>query len=292
MGLEISMEKDGLQRYAQGLERTIQNNYHYLKETIEEFQEMCRMVTPERNVPQGTIVDIREIYKEIQNRLKEIKAVEQLLQGKYRRYYHRDSLRDREIMEIGFIAKNCYSKVEHTLMQKQAQEKAEVRGKQQAPQIDQKGLSFQWFRSKENQDILLRNIRLLSGFDDEKLSNLEGRDRRKVIQNRVRSFTLFILSGEKEFLDEFQSQIQLREPDSIERYDSNELRGILTHLRESNPSELEKIFKRLMETKGFSKLKCLLFPIHSQKDLKQEVPDLVKTTLQGMTEGEVKTVLI
>jgi hypothetical protein len=292
MGLEMSMERDRTQRYAESLERTIQNNYHYLKETIDDFQDMCRMVTPERNVPQGTVVDIREIYKEIQNRLKEIKAVEQLLHGKYRQYYHRDSLRDREIMEIGFVAKNCYSKVEHTLMQKQAQEKAEVREREQAFQIDQKSFFFQWFRSEENQVTLLRNLRILNELDYERLSDLEGQERREVIQNRLRSLTLFVLSGEKEFIDEFQSQIRLREHDSIERYDRNELRGVLTHLREINPSELEKIFKRLMETKGFSKLKCLLLPIHSQKDLKEEIPDLMKTTLQKMTEGEVKTLLI
>lgn len=29
------MEKDRVQRYVESLERTIQNNYHYLKETIE-----------------------------------------------------------------------------------------------------------------------------------------------------------------------------------------------------------------------------------------------------------------
>jgi hypothetical protein len=62
------MEKDRVQRYAESLERTIQNNYHYLKETMEDFQEMCRMVTPERNVPREIIIDIREIYKEIRDR--------------------------------------------------------------------------------------------------------------------------------------------------------------------------------------------------------------------------------
>ena len=78
------------------------------------------MVTPERNVPREILVDIRELYKEIRNRLTEVKAVEQLLQGKYRQYYHRDSLRDKEIMEFGFISKNCYSKFEYTLMQIEA----------------------------------------------------------------------------------------------------------------------------------------------------------------------------
>jgi len=286
------MEKDRTQSYAGSLERTIQNNYHYLKETIDDFRDMCRMVTPERNVPQGIIVDIREMYKEIQNRLTEIKAVQQLLHGKYRQYYHRDSLRDRNIMEIGFIAKNDYSKFEYILMQKEVQEKAKVSEREQAFQIDQKSFAFKWFHSKENQVTLLRNIRILNELDYERLSDLEGQERREVIQNKPRSLTLFVLSGEKEFIDEFQSQIQLREHDSIERYDRNELRGVLTHLRESNPSELEKIFKRLMESKGFSKLKCLLFPIHSQKDLKEEIPDLMKRTLQGMKEGEVKTLSI
>jgi hypothetical protein len=63
------------------------------------------MVTPERNVPKEIIVDIRELFKEIRNRLTEIKAVQQLLQGKYRQYYRRDSLRDKEILEFGLSLK-------------------------------------------------------------------------------------------------------------------------------------------------------------------------------------------
>ena len=61
------MEKDRVQRYAESLERTIQNNHHYLKETIEDFQGLCLLVTPERNVPPEIIVDIREMYKEIRD---------------------------------------------------------------------------------------------------------------------------------------------------------------------------------------------------------------------------------
>ena len=88
---------------------------------------------PERNVPAEIIVDIREMYKEIRNRLTEIKAIEQLLQGKYRQYYHRDSLRDKEIMEFGFIAKNCYSKFEYTLMQIEAIKRLKERASQGGP---------------------------------------------------------------------------------------------------------------------------------------------------------------
>ena len=68
------MERDRVQRYARSLERTIENNHHYLKEAIEDFRGLCLLVTPERNVPPEIIIDIREMYKEIRNRLTEIKA--------------------------------------------------------------------------------------------------------------------------------------------------------------------------------------------------------------------------
>ena len=145
------MEKDPRQRYAESLEKTIQSNHHYLKETVKDFQEMCLMVTPERNVPPEIIVDIREMYKEIRTRLTEIKAIEQVLQGKYRQYYRRDPLRDKEMMEFGFIAKNCYSKFEYILMQKEAQKKA--REREGAFRIDQKGVPYQWFHSKETRSL-------------------------------------------------------------------------------------------------------------------------------------------
>jgi hypothetical protein len=140
------MEKDRVQRYADSLAKTIQGNHHYLKETIKDFQEMCLLVTPERNVPPEIVLDIRELYKEIRNRLTEINAIEQVLQGKYRMYYRRDSVRDKEILEFGFIAKSCYSKFEYTMMQREAQKKAKER--EEVLGVDQKRVPCQWFRSK------------------------------------------------------------------------------------------------------------------------------------------------
>jgi hypothetical protein len=155
------MEQDRVQRYVKGLERTIQNNHHYLKESIEDFQEMCRMVGPEKHVPAGIAIDIRELYKEILSRLKEIKAIEQLLQGKYRQYYHRDSLRDKEILEFGFIAKNCYSKFEYTMVQIEAMKRL----KEHAPKVDRPSEPLQWFRSKENQVAFIKNLNPLMELD-------------------------------------------------------------------------------------------------------------------------------
>lgn len=143
------MGKDRVQRHVESLERVIQNNYSYLKGTIEDFQILCRLITPERRVPIEIILNIRKMYREIQDRLSEIKSIQQLLQGKYRPYYRRDLLRDREIMEFGSIVKYCYSKVEYTLRQMEAIKK--IKKEESFSKMDRQGKSFQWFSSREHQ---------------------------------------------------------------------------------------------------------------------------------------------
>jgi len=280
------MEQDRVQRYAESLERTIRNNYHYLKEAIDDFQDLCRMVTPERNIPTGILIDIREMYKEIRSRLTEIKAIEQLLHGKYRQYYKRDSMRDKEIMEFGFIAKNCYSKFEYTMVQIEVMKRL----KEHAPKVEHPSEPFQWFRSKENQVALIKNLRMLMELDYESTPEEVGRERREIVGSRT--LTLFLFSGDSLSLDHLQSQIRLREHDIIERYGQEEIRGVLAHLRKVDPPEVEKMFQKFMESKGLTKLKCLLLPIHSPKDLEEDLLKLIKTTLQEMVEGGLKTLSI
>jgi len=65
--------------------------------------------------------------------------------------------------------------------------------------------------------------------------------------------------------------------------------GILTHLREIQPFEGERIFNRLKEVKGYSELKCLLFPIRGERDLGVDLAGLVKKAIREMAPGEVKT---
>lgn len=282
------MEKGRVQRYVESLERTIQNDYHYLKETIEDFQALCRLITPEKKVPGEIIIDIREIHKEIQDRLTEIKVIQQLLQGKYRQYYRRNFLRDKEIMEFGFIAKYCYSKFEYTLMQIEARKK--LREKEPLPKLDQKRKSFQWFSSKENQVTFIKNLRILMELDYESTPEVIGGERREMTGERT--ITLFLFNGDSLSLDKLQSQIRLREHDIIERSGKNELRGVMTHLRKADSSAVEKMFQHFIENRGLTKLKCLLLPIYTQKDLEVDISYLIKTTLQEMKEGEVKTLSI
>lgn len=278
--------EDRIQRYVKSLERTIQNDHHFLKETMEDFQGLCRMVTPERNVPAGILMDIREMYKEIRNRLTEIKAIEQLLRGKYRQYYRRESLRDKEILEFGFIAKNCYSKFEHTLLQIAAMKKL----KEQAPEMADSDEPFPWFCSEENKVTLIKNLRLLNELDYESVPQEMAGERRDMAGNRT--LTLFLLRGDSQSLDHFQSRIRFREHDLMERYGSEEVRGLLTHLREVDPSEIEKKFGKLMESLGVTKFKCILLPIHSSKELEGNVLAIINTTLEAMVDGELRTISI
>jgi len=278
--------EDRVQRYVKSLERTIQNDHHYLKETMEEFQDLCRMVTPERNVPAGILIDIREMYKEIRNRLTEIKAIEQLLHGKYRQYYRKDSLRDKEIMEFGFVAKNCYSKFEYTMMQIGAMKRL----KEQVPKVEYPSGPISWFRSEENKVTLIKNLRMLKELDYESIPQEMGEERRDMIGSRT--LTFFLFRGDTLSLDHLQSRVQFREHDLIERYGPEEIRGVLTHLRRVDPFEIERKFQQLMENIRLTKLKCLLLPIHSPKDLEGDLLKLINTTLGEMAEGELRTVSI
>ena len=121
------MERDQLQaqRYSLSLVKTIQGHYHYLKTAVKDFQEKCLRVSPGRSVPPDIINQIRESYKGIRDRLVEVKSIQQLLQTKYRQYYHRDPIRDKEIVEFEFVSKNTYSKFEFTLKEIEAKKKME-----------------------------------------------------------------------------------------------------------------------------------------------------------------------
>lgn len=282
------MPKDQAQRYAESLERTIQQNYHSLKESIENFRELCFLVTPERGIPQDVIIEIRQLYKEIQNRLTEIRAIQQLLQGKYRQYYHRNPLRDREIIEFGFLAKNLYSKVEYTLMQKQAMAKR----KEEISKAEPRAVPFQWFRSRDHQVLFLRNLRLLRELSYEETPEGDAQERREVMEEGSRGLTLFSIQGETNLINEIYLRARLRAHDVIERFSKDELHGLFTHLKEVTSQEVENLLRRFIGEEEFKRLKCLLLRVQSPKGLKENLMEEVKLTLERMAQGEIKTLLL
>jgi hypothetical protein len=189
--------EDRVQRYARSLEKVILNNHQYLKETIKDFQKKCHNVGRGRNIPPQIITDIRQTNKEIQDRFREIRAIQEVLQRKYRSYYRRDFHLDREINEIGSVARAVYSKFECEL------NPTRIRSKQGDLQStrSQKALPLLWFRSKENQVMLLRNLSIPHDLDYQMPSDSKNEERRKVDQNKPRSLTLFVFSGDAKNLE-------------------------------------------------------------------------------------------
>jgi hypothetical protein len=284
------MEKEKLQGYVASLEQIMRNTHFDLRDVMDQFQELCHRVSSERIVPIGIITDIRQTYKEIQDHLKKIQGVHQLLEGKYRQYYRRDAQRDKEIFEFGFLAKSLYSKFEYTLLEIQAKKNQRIKGERF--EAARQPIPFSWFHSEENQVILLRNLESLHELDYVTRSDLECTQRREVIRNGLRSVSLFILSGERTSIDHLQSRMQLREYDIKERLTRDELRGALTHLREISLSEVERVIRRFTDSSDFLKLKCLLLSIRSRKDLEREILGTSRNILQWMGEGEVRTLSI
>jgi hypothetical protein len=289
------MERDRAQKRAESLEKTIQNHTLFLKKAVEAFQKKCLSIFPQKSIPLDQVIEIRDGYKEIRNRLTEVKATQQLVQEKYRSYARKDPVREKELNELEAQAETCYSKFEYTLIQlrdeeiiwdRERTEEEDATGATQDP-------SSGWFRSKENQEIFVRNLQTLRDVDREKSTG--AGDRREIAAPRSangQSFTLFVFTGDPHSLDELQIQIHLRERDIIERTTKEELRGVLIHLKEVDPSEMESILQRFMKSGRFSHLKCLLLRMQSHTDVGREVMDLISRNVKEMAEGDVVTLSI
>jgi hypothetical protein len=285
------MEPGSFQGIVAGLGRIVETTCFDLREAMDQFQELCSIITAGRDVPAEMITDIRQTYKKIQDQLTKISATKQLLEGKYRQYYHRDSQRDREIMEFSFLAKSLYSKFEYTLHEAEAKRKLKDKEEQLGP--SRQRIPFPWFHSKENQITLLRNLRDLSDLDYKTCSDSEHPQKREVVRDGMRSISLFVFSGEAALINHLASSVRLREYDIKERSSWDECRGALIHLKEVFPLDVEMVIRRLLGASGLLKAKCLLLlRIQSQKDLEKEIVGSTKNILRVMNVGEVKTLSI
>ncbi len=284
------MERERVQRYVASLEQVIRNTCADLKETMIQFQGNSQRFTMERTIPPGIIIDVRKTYKEIHDQLTKIKGINQLLETRYRSYYRRDSLRDKEIAEYGFMARNLYSKFESALQAMES--KKALGGKEVDPGVVDVPIPSQWFRSRENEVNLLRNLQRLYGLDYKTGLGVGIEQRRRVTENKLRSLSLFALSGEGGAMDDLQSRMRLREYDIQERCTKEDLRGALTHLKEISLAEAESVVKRFMGNSGVPRIKGLLFPVQSQEDLGKEILGSADNILKSMMNGEVKTIPI
>ncbi len=290
--------QDRVKKYAESLDKTVENTRYDIKKIVEDFHEKCLLVSPEKNVPRDVVTDLRETYKEIRERLTEAKAIQQLLKGKYRQYVRANPTRDKELTELGFLAKTCYSKFEYILLQIQAKERAKLKGVHKEREHSSKAngkAPFQWFQSNENEAMFLQEVEMMKNLGQEAPSPVANGERREIPKESVAgglNLTLFVIKGDPLALDALQAQIQLRDQDILERYNKEELRGVLSHLREIDPSEIENILRRSMKSDRFSNLKCLLVRIQSQEVLIPTLLERIEKTLGEMAEGETRSLSV
>ena len=286
------MEREAVQRYVASLEQVVRSTHLDLRGTMVQFQEYSQRLTGDQAVASGMVTDIRKIYVGINDQLAKIRGINQLLESRYRQYYRRDPIRDREILEFGALSKKLYTRFE-TLLQ-EMETKGKIAEKEDQPEMGDRRVSCHWFRSRENQTLLMGNLQSLYTLDYIYRTGrgVDAERKRRVIEDRLRSLSLFILSGEGGVLDTLESRMQLREYDIKERYAKDELRGALTHLREISTTEVEGVIKRYIDTREVPSLKCLLLWVQSQEDLAKETLGSVDVILKGMTGGEVKTLRI
>ena len=283
------MERESVQRYVASLEQVVRSTHLDLRGTMVQFQEYSQRLAADQAVPSGMMTDIRKIYVGINDQLTKIRGISQLLESRYRQYYRRDHIRDRELLEFGALSKKLYTRFEALLQEIEA--KGKLADKEDEPEMGNRRVSSQWFRSMENQTLLLGNLRSLYTLDYIYRTGpgVDAERKRRVIEDKLRSLSLFILSGEGGVIDALESRMRLREYDIKERYAKGELRGALTHLREISTTEVEGVIKRYIDTKEVPSLKCLHLWVQSQEDLGKETFGSADAILKGMGGGEVRT---
>ncbi len=127
------MERESVQRYVASLEQVVRSTHLDLRGTMVQFQEYSQRLATDQAVPSGMVTDIRKIYVGINDQLTKIRGINQLLEGRYRQYYRRDHIRDRELLEFGALSKKLYTRFEALLQEIEA--KGKLAEKEDEPEM-------------------------------------------------------------------------------------------------------------------------------------------------------------
>ena len=259
------MEDLKIRRYVMSLENNIDMNCRFLSDIHDEFRDRCKMVSPDRSFPPDVVVQVKRQYKEIRDRLAEIRAIQQLLKGKYRRAAKKSPLRDKKIDELGFAFKNYYSSFEfnlRTIERLKRKLKEEPRG----PQV--------LYRNQENNFKFKEGLKLLGP--------REG---------GYHSISVVFLKGDKASMEEiYERGIRLKEGDVFEKYGDDEIRMSISHGEESESRKLQEVIRRFLLYKAFKSVKCAIYRVEKESDLRRDVEGLLHQALDSMENKELKVV--
>jgi hypothetical protein len=259
------MEDLKIKRYVMSLENNMDMNCRFLSDIHDEFRDRCRMVAPGKPFPPDVVARVRRQYKEIRDRLAEIRAIQQLLRGKYRRATRRNPVRDKKIDELGFAFKNYFSSFEFNL-------RAIERLKRKLEQEQRKAQVL--YRSHEN------NIKFKEGL--KLLGPREG---------GYHSISVVFLKGDKASIEEIcERGIRLKERDVFEKYGDDEIRMSIAHGEESESQVIKEVMGKFLLKEALTSVKCAIYRVEKEGDLRRDLEGLLYRALDSMGNKELKVV--
>jgi hypothetical protein len=104
----MSQQEINIKRQAQTLQRTFHGVIHFLEDTYDQFQQLCRVFNPKRGYSPTAAKDIKEIYKTANAKIAEARALQQVLRSKYRGFVQLDPQRQREVEELSLMYRKDY----------------------------------------------------------------------------------------------------------------------------------------------------------------------------------------
>jgi hypothetical protein len=252
-------------RYVMSLENRIDMSLHFLSDIHDEFREKCRMVAPGRPFPPDVIARVKRQYKEIRDRMAEIRAVQHLLKGKYRRVAKKNPLRDKKIDELGFAFKNHYSSFEFNL---RAIERLKRQGEQEAKK------AHLLFRDHNNNLKFNSVVKLLTPGE-----------------SGCRSISIVFMKGDKASIGRIcEKGIRVGEAGVFERYGEDEIRMSIAHGEESGSLRLQEAIGKFLQYEWIESAKCVIYRLEEQGDLRKDVQALLHQALESMGNRELRVI--
>ncbi len=279
-----SMNKPKDIKDAAHLERVIEKNQQYLDSVAEDLLKACVSASSASDIPAAVIENVLAVYNTIRTRLSEIAAVQKLLLQRHHKRIPENSRREKLIADLDAQIKALSARLgKRTPQAGQGPRPASQQGAEARPTSDK------WLRINEDSLAFTINARLLDELEYETGPQPGGPVR--VLQGSGRGFTLFTLRGPASALDTLYPCIRLRQHDIVERFSATEIRGVLTHLRQTATSDIKHIFERLL-TSRFSDVKCILVGIHSPDQLDDHFLEYLERMVGAMRPGDIRTIEI
>lgn len=265
------------------LERVIEKNQLYLDSVAKDLQRKALGGRSLEKAPVSVLKDVLKLYQDMRTRVHEIEAVQRLLNHRLRKPHSQDLKRQKLIADLdGQIAA-----ISARLGEVDAPGPGGVRGRTGEIQAPDRHPSDRWLRIEQDSLAFTINARLLDELEY-KTPPLPGGPVR-VVQKSGRGFTLFTLRGPASALDALYPCIKLRQHDIVERFSATEIRGVMTHLRQTVTGDLKHIFERLL-TSRFSDVKCVLMGLLSPDQLDEHFLEYLERMVDKMRPGEIRTI--